>query len=107
MKVNFLIDTGASIVLLPESLAEQLGYDLEEMHGLNVETANGQVVFKGGSLGGVEISGGGKRDIARNVRVAFGPDSAVGTALLGMSVLGRYRMTMDDDLNEIILERNR
>ena len=47
-------------------------------------------------------------EIVSDVEVAFVADEQLGDVrLLGMSVLGRYLVTIDDELDRITLERRR
>lgn len=82
--VEFLLDTGASLVSVPASLAERLG--LERGVSATFETANGQA--RGYLTTLDEIALGGLR--ASDVRGSINPGFAGDTALLGMSFLNRF-----------------
>lgn len=82
--VEFLLDTGASLVSVPASLAERLG--LERGASVGFETANGQA--RGYLTTLDEIALGGLR--ARDVRGSINPGIGGETALLGMSFLNRF-----------------
>ncbi|MDW5376431.1 TIGR02281 family clan AA aspartic protease [Halomonas sp. HP20-15] len=82
--VEFLLDTGASLVSVPASLAERLG--LERGDGVSFETANGQA--RGYLTTLDEIALGGLR--ASDVRGSINPGIGGDTALLGMSFLNRF-----------------
>jgi aspartyl protease family protein len=90
---TLVVDTGADFVVLPASLLSQLGLPAGAMQQREMQTANGKVSARIGTLpalwlGDTRIPG---------VQAAFLDDAKLGeNALLGMSVLGRYRMTMDD-----------
>jgi len=90
---TLVVDTGADFVVLPASLLPQLGLPAGAMQQREMQTANGKVSARIGTLpalwlGDTRIPG---------VQAAFLDDAKLGeNALLGMSVLGRYRMTMDD-----------
>ena len=82
--VEFLLDTGASLVSVPASLAERLG--LERGVSATFETANGQArgyltTFDEIALGGLSVS-----DVRGSINPGIGGD----TALLGMSFLNRF-----------------
>ncbi|MGR9101336.1 MAG: retroviral-like aspartic protease family protein, partial [Gammaproteobacteria bacterium] len=65
-----------------------------------LQTVNGITDAKTAQLEAIEI---GNRIIA-DVGVAFVKDELLGKImLLGMNVLGRYRLTIDDKLNQITL----
>lgn len=96
-----LIDTGADAIVLPASLIQPLGIAADRLSEREVQTANGRVKARMGSLPGVWL---GTQRIA-DVEVAFLDDSQLGeSALLGMSILGRYQMTIDDDSNTLTLK---
>jgi predicted aspartyl protease len=67
-----------------------------------VQTANGSVNARLGRLPAVLLG----TERLTNLAVAFIDDQRLGgQALLGMSVLGRFRMTIDDANNQIILAK--
>jgi clan AA aspartic protease (TIGR02281 family) len=95
-----LIDTGADTLVLPASLIEQLGIDADTLEEREVQTANGLVRARTGQLGAVWLG----TERVPNAAVAFLEDEKLGNAgLLGMSVLGRYQMTIDDQGNRLTL----
>ncbi len=99
-----LIDTGADAVVLPDSMIPALGLDRQRLESREVQTANGRAEALMGSLEAVWLNG----ERLPAVAVAFlAMDKLGGTGLLGMSVLGRYRMTIDDERNRLILKSNR
>lgn len=96
-----LLDTGADYVVLPVSMAEVLGFPPEALQDTQVQTANGKTEAKLGHLASIEL-GMAKEE---NIAVAFIADERLGSSgLLGMSVLGRYKVTIDDSANHISLE---
>lgn len=95
-----LVDTGADSVVLPASMIAALGIDDDSLGTSDVQTANGITQARTGLLPAVWL---GERRIAR-VQAAFLPDDRLGNAgLLGMSVLGRYRLTIDDEHSRLRL----
>jgi clan AA aspartic protease (TIGR02281 family) len=95
-----LIDTGADTVVLPASLIGTLGIDPDSLEAREVQTANGVAEAQTGVLGAVWLGAQRVPDVA----VAFLPDDRLGNnGLLGMSVLGRYQMTIDDQGNRLTL----
>jgi clan AA aspartic protease (TIGR02281 family) len=97
-----LIDTGADTLVLPESLISALGIDEESLGSREVQTANGRAQARVGSLSGLWL---GEQRIP-DVDVAFLGDDGLGsTGLLGMNVLGRYQMTIDDETNKLTLTK--
>lgn len=95
-----LVDTGADYVVLPSSLIGQLGISPEGLHQQQVQTANGPTEAVLGTLPAVWI----KDQRFAGVEVAFIEDSRLGdNALLGMSLLGRFRVTIDDEQGRLVL----
>lgn len=95
-----LIDTGADTVVLPASLIDALGMDVDALQEREVQTANGMTQALTGTLDAVWLGARRVTDVA----VAFLDDEKLGSAgLLGMSVLGRYQLTIDDQENRITL----
>jgi aspartyl protease family protein len=94
------VDTGADAVVLPASLIATLGLKSQALEQREVQTANGKTTARVGRLAGVWF---GDQKVA-DVQVSFIDDAKLGgNALLGMSVLGRYRVTIDDEANHLTL----
>jgi aspartyl protease family protein len=98
--VRLLIDTGATSLVLPASMISELGFapaDLRASIGWGV---GGPVPALIGMLRVVRIGAAS----ADNILVNFVPDESLrGTKLLGMSFLRHFRMTIDDQRNELVL----
>ena len=102
--VPMIVDTGASTIVLPSSLITRLGFNADDLATGMMETANRRVPGKKATLASAEIG----ETVERDVAVTFIDDSRLGgTMLLGMSFLGRYRLTIDDADNRITLSRSR
>jgi len=100
VKTSLTVDTGASFVVLPESFGKRLGYDMGDLDTREVNTANGSASARIGSLPTLRL---GSISIA-DVEIAFIPDDRLGgSALLGMSALGRFQITLDDEQNQLTL----
>ncbi|MDD5579887.1 MAG: retropepsin-like aspartic protease [Methylobacter sp.] len=98
--IDMVIDTGADLVVLPDSLIAELGLADYPFIQKTMQTANGQAEAKIGMLQEMKIAG----ESVENVEVAFIADALLGkNKLLGMSVLGRYRLTIDDGSQSITL----
>jgi len=94
------VDTGADFVVLPQSLISTMGLKAKDLKEREMQTANGKVNGRIGTLPALWL---GENRIT-DVEVAFIEDGKLGgSGLLGMSVLGRYKMTMDDAENRITL----
>lgn len=99
--LQFLIDTGASTVVLPSSMIDELGFADTQLRDVKVQTASGIVASRMGMLARVTVGGAE----AENVAVAFIDDKLLGgKRLLGMSFLGRFVMTIGDGANLLRLE---
>ena len=98
--VRLVVDTGASTVVLPSSMIEPLGFSEEELEEDEAETANGVVAVKTGTLRSVRVG----QATAGDVSVGFVADEQIGNQhLLGMSFLDRFRLTIDEKTNRVIL----
>lgn len=100
LQETMLLDTGAERVVLPVSLISTLGLTPETLSAQTVQTANGVVEALIGRIPAIWV--GPKR--VEEVEVAFIDDQRLGgTALAGMSLLGRFQMTIDDVKNQVTL----
>lgn len=92
--IRFLVDTGASDVVLSPADAERLGFDLKKLnYTRRFETANGIVVGAPVRLGSVAIGSIVVADVRATVNGA-----PMQNSLLGMSFLGRlsgYQVSRD------------
>ena len=95
-----LVDTGATLVILPQSMSRTLGFSDEQLSTGWTQTANGKVRTKHGILQSVQVGQAFVKDVAVN----FIDDDALGDhALLGMSFLSRFRITLDEKNERLIL----
>lgn len=100
IETELLIDTGSTFVVLPRSLLSELGFASDQLYIRDMQTANGKVSALIGALPALRIASFQVEDVA----VAFVDDDDLGgRALLGMSVLGRFRVTLNDTENRLIL----
>jgi aspartyl protease family protein len=98
--VSLLVDTGATTLVLPESMMQRLGFSREALQDGISQTAAGSVPVKTGLLRSVRVG-----DVsAENVPVSFISDQKLnGARLLGMSFLNRFRFSLDDKNSELQL----
>lgn len=97
---DLIVDTGASTVVLPASMIPRLGFVEGDLTPTRAETAGGPVAARAGRLTKVTVG----QAVVRDVEVIFIEDARLGgSALLGMSFLGRFRVTVDDAANRITL----
>ncbi len=99
--ISLLVDTGATTLVLPESMIQRLGFTPETLQNGISQTAAGSVPVKTGVLKSVKLG----EVVAENVPVSFINDQKLnGTRLLGMSFLNRFRFSLDDENNELQLQ---
>jgi aspartyl protease family protein len=90
LEVPFLLDTGASDVLLPQSFARRLGLAAgPETRTKRYATANGMVEHPVVMLDSVDLGGA----VARDVPASIGPEMHFG--LLGLSYFNRFNYHID------------
>jgi len=98
--VDFMVDTGASVIALRESSAARLGiHPAQRDYTASASTANGVVKAAPVMLNRVEVNG----ITVRDVRAFVMPDSGLSTNLLGMSFLSRVKWTHDK--GRLVLEQ--
>jgi aspartyl protease family protein len=86
--MDFLVDTGATVVAIPEKEAARLGVrPSRREYTVQMKTANGTVAAAPTHLRMVEVGG----IIVRDVQAVVMPDEALGENLLGMSFLSKLR----------------
>jgi aspartyl protease family protein len=99
-RMEFLIDTGASVIALRERDAARLGiHPAQREYTARVSTANGMVRAAPVELNRVDV---GSLTV-RNVQALVLPDEALGQNLLGMSFLSRVRWEHRD--GRLVLEQ--
>jgi aspartyl protease family protein len=95
-----LVDTGATMIVLPQTMSRTLGFSDKELRNGWSQTANGKVRTKQGILPSVQVG----QAVVKDVAVDFVDDGALGgNPLLGMSFLSRFRITIDDKNARLIL----
>lgn len=101
-EVPFLIDTGASDVLIPRSVAERIGLEVgEDARTKRYSTANGMVEHPVVMLDSVDLGGA----VARGVPASIGPEMSFG--LLGLSYFNRFTVHVDAAEGIVTLVPNR
>jgi aspartyl protease family protein len=99
-RMEFLVDTGASVIALRERDAARLGiHPTQREYTANVATANGNVRAAPVELNRVDV---GSLTV-RNVAALVLPDEVLGQNLLGMSFLSRVRWEHRD--GRLVLEQ--
>lgn len=99
-RIDFMVDTGASVIALRESAAARLGiHPRASDYNVKTHTANGVGKAARVTLNSVEVDGITVRDVDAFV-VA---DEALSTNLLGMTFLSRVKWT--HDRGKLVLEQ--
>jgi aspartyl protease family protein len=99
-RIDFMVDTGASVIALRESAAARLGiHPSPRDYTVKANTANGIVKAAPVTLNRVEVDG----ITVRDVRAFVMPDQGLSTNLLGMSFLSRVKWTHDK--GRLVLEQ--
>lgn len=91
--IRFLVDTGASVVVLPASIAKRAGVALEGAPWTMVSTANGAAKARRVLINTLRVGG----VTANLVEALVLEDGQLGVALLGMSFLNRTNMKREGD----------
>jgi aspartyl protease family protein len=87
-RIDFIVDTGASLVIFRESDAAQAGFrPMRSDYTATVSTANGKIKAAPFKLDRIEVGGITIYDVPALVL----PDDALGNNLLGMSFLSRLK----------------
>jgi aspartyl protease family protein len=98
--LSLLVDTGASTIVLPESMIQELGFGPEDLQDGVSRTASDTVPIRVGVLESVAVG----RVSAGKVKVSFMADERLnGVMLLGMSFLERFRVTIDEANDRLML----
>lgn len=99
---RFIVDTGASLMIIPPALAERAGIATAKASQISLLTAGGTIAAPMVSLDDVKIGSAGQKNVAAAVHEL---GIAPGLGLLGMSFLDRYKMTVDREGRSLLLER--
>lgn len=102
IQLPFIIDTGATMTLIPAWAAEMLGYRPQATsEWIRVQTAGGPRRLPYAALSRIEIQGFG----LSNLPVLFGdlPGYDANRGLLGMDFLRHFSMAVDHDLGRMTL----
>lgn len=97
----FILDTGATVVTIPQATAERLGLDrIGYGRYREVYTAGGMVQAREVELDALELQGKMLRNVKALVMDLPGrPD----VGLLGMNVLSRFRVDLNSETGELVL----
>ena len=99
--IMLLVDTGASTIVLPNTMRKSLGFAEKDLKNSWSQTANGRVQTKTGTLRSARVGHALVKGVAVNF---FDDDPLGGNSLLGMSFLSQFSVTIDDRAERIILK---
>ena len=100
---KLLVDTGASMLVLPTSVMEVLGYSRTDLETGEFQTTNGRVSGQFALLNQVEVG----QAVRNDIKVSFVDDEKLGdNFILGMAFLNGYSLTIDDASNLLLLTEN-
>jgi len=102
VSIRFIVDTGASFVVIPPSIARQAKIRIESAGKVMLNTANGRVQAPLVRLKRLDVASISMRGVSAAVQ-DIGGDGITG--LLGMNVLGKYKMTVDQQHNLLLMEK--
>ncbi len=91
--VQFMVDTGATLVALSQSEAERIGLDLRNAERAVTQTANGAIAVRRVRLSTLRVG----EVVVNNVEAVVLP-APMPYVLLGNSFLSRFQMRRDNDM---------
>jgi len=98
--IRFVVDTGASLVSIPSSIAKRAGVSISDSRRVKLHTANGVTSAPLVKLDQVIADNIAITEVMAVVQDLSVPD----LGLLGMSFFGKHKMTIDHERNVITLE---
>ena len=99
--VDFVVDTGAGLVVIPPAVARRAHIPLDGAVAVELQTANGRVKVPMVVVEKLEIGSLTARGISAAVQDIKGDGR---TGLLGMNFLRSYKMTVDHNRSMLYLE---
>lgn len=103
VSIRFIVDTGASMVAIPESIAKAADLYALESKTVSMQTANGKIDAQQVTIKSLTVAKVQASDVKATIQT-FSEDNP-DYGLLGMSFFNRYKMNIDHDKQEIRLER--
>ncbi len=97
--VKFLVDTGASLIAIPQKLARQL--NLSGRYNVTLETANGSVTGSLTRLKKLSFAA----FVLNDVKAVIIPGSDDELVLLGMNVLSKFNLSQKN--KELVIQPNK
>jgi len=100
VKVPFILDTGASDVVLPQWAAEELGLDLSDARTAHYSTANGVIASKLTTLDSVKLGSAEVQKVPTSI------STTMNTGLLGLSFFNHFKYDFDPSTGVVTLREN-
>jgi clan AA aspartic protease (TIGR02281 family) len=101
ISMRFIVDTGATLLAIPPSIAKQAGLLSLPSQEVTAQTANGAIKVQKVSIKNVTVAKVKQEDIEATIQSISTTDASLG--LLGMSFFNKYKMTIDHANREIQL----
>ncbi len=101
--LQLVVDTGASLTTMPLSMAKRLGYSKPTNRRVQISTAGGMVEAELALLPWISI--GSIRVNKVKVVLMDLPGSLAGKGLLGLNVLRRLNMQIDNENSQLLLQK--
>lgn len=107
LKRDFILDTGATHVMITNKTAAQLNIPVNTAPKVQILTGNGYITVPLVKIPEIEVKGLIVKDVEAIVSDlgSSATDNGI-EGLLGMSFLGNFKMTVDRPNNQVILEKN-
>jgi clan AA aspartic protease (TIGR02281 family) len=107
VKANFILDTGASLVVIKESVAKQLGLDATALkEDIKLKLADGRdSIAKHAVLASISVQGVEAQNVDVAILSADVQDSALRDGLLGMTYLRNFSFKIDQKNKKLTLEK--
>jgi clan AA aspartic protease (TIGR02281 family) len=100
LMVPFILDTGATDVVLPEWAANELGLDLSQSRTAFYRTANGMISSKLTTLESVKLGSAEVRGVPASI------STSMQTGLLGLSFFNHFKYNFDPTSGVVTLTEN-
>jgi aspartyl protease family protein len=101
---KFIVDTGASAVVISRQFADKLGLNLTQAPTVQVLTANGPTTAQVAMAQSIELQGARARGVTVHVSSNLPPDL---DGLLGLSFLARFEMKLDAKTGRLELSEHK
>ncbi len=99
--MQFIVDTGATLLAIPPTIAQQAGLLSIESQPVTAQTANGSINVSKVTIKTVTVAKVKASQIEATIQTISPTNNRLG--LLGMSFFNRYKMTIDHEKKEIQL----